>query len=114
MGNARGTVFSREHVYLRTTSPEFWNFSWHEIGKYDMPAMIDKILKETNQTSLHVVGHSQGTTTFFVMLSLLPEYNKKIISGHLMGPAIFFKTPHFALKLICRRSENFQVSIIAI
>lgn len=63
--------------------PKFWDFSWHEIGIFDIPASIDYILKYTNQTKLSYVGHSQGVTSFFVMLSELPEYNDKINIGNL-------------------------------
>ncbi|GJQ72821.1 hypothetical protein Trydic_g20260, partial [Trypoxylus dichotomus] len=51
---------------------------WHEIGTIDLPEMIDYILKATGQKSLFYIGHSQGTTTFFVMASEKPEYNDKI------------------------------------
>lgn len=52
--------------------------SWHEIGIYDLPAKIDYILEETGQSRIFYIGHSQGTTSFFVMASELPEYNEKI------------------------------------
>ena len=48
------------------------------MGRYDLPATIDYILNLTNKTDLFYVGHSQGTTQFFVMCSLRPEYNSKI------------------------------------
>ncbi|XP_072396727.1 lipase 3-like [Diabrotica undecimpunctata] len=79
MGNARGTVYSRNHTRLNPdTDSEFWQFSWNEIGYYDLPAMIDYITKTTGIDGVHYVGHSQGTTSFFVMTSEKPEYNKKI------------------------------------
>lgn len=79
MGNSRGTTFSRNHTTLNPdTDHKFWNFSWHEIGIYDLPASIDYILNVTNSTSLYYVGHSQGSTTMYVMASEKPEYNEKI------------------------------------
>lgn len=33
----------------------------------------------------------RGTTTFFVMLSTRPEYNKKIAEAHLLAPSAFRK-----------------------
>lgn len=48
------------------------------MGIYDMPATIDYILEYTNQSQLHYIGHSMGTCIFFVMCSMLPEYNNKI------------------------------------
>lgn len=87
MGNARGNSYSRKHVSYdpdgdRANRERFWTFSWHEIGVIDVPDMIDYVLLTTNQTSLFYVGHSQGTTSFFVMCSERPEYNEKIKMMH--------------------------------
>ncbi|XP_026761354.3 lipase 3-like [Galleria mellonella] len=78
LGNARGNVHSRRHISLSPSCAEFWDFSWDEIGRYDLPAMIDYTLEKTNQKQLVYIGHSQGTTSFFVMCSERPEYNDKI------------------------------------
>jgi len=48
------------------------------MGIYDIPAAIDYILEETNATKINYVGHSMGTTMFFVMGSERPEYMDKI------------------------------------
>lgn len=32
IANARGNTYSRRHILLNPNQPEFWNFSWHEIG----------------------------------------------------------------------------------
>lgn len=78
LGNARGNKYSKNHVILSTKDPLFWNFSFHDIGYYDLPAMIDFVLDSTNKTQLTYIGHSQGTTAFFVMASLRQEYNQKV------------------------------------
>lgn len=82
-GNNRGNRYSLNHTTLNPfgTSKErsrYWSFSWHEIGVLDLPAMIDYVLAETEQTKLQYIGHSQGTTAFFVMTAQHPEYNHKI------------------------------------
>lgn len=56
----------------------FVYFSWNEIGINDLPAMIDYVLRVTGQQQLFYIGHSQGTTAFFVMASERPEYNSRI------------------------------------
>ncbi|GAB0091160.1 hypothetical protein DMENIID0001_059700 [Sergentomyia squamirostris] len=89
MGNARGNSYSRNHVSLNPNSHAYWDFSWHEIGVRDLPAMIDYSLKTTGRDKLHYIGHSQGTTTLFVVLSFLPEYNHKILSAHALAPVAF-------------------------
>lgn len=94
IGNFRGNTFSRRHAVLNPNSPEFWTFSWHEMGVYDLPALIDYILQQTNQTQLAYVGHSQGVTAAFVMLSSLPQYNKKISILHAMTPPVILRYNH--------------------
>lgn len=86
MANARGTEPSRRHLTLKPDQKEFWQYSWHEIGVYDLPTFIDHILSETKFKKLHFFGYSQGSTAFFVMTSMLPEYNDKIILANLMAP----------------------------
>lgn len=89
MGNVRGSTHSRQHITLSPDSKEFWHFSWHESGYYDLPAMIDYVSTTTGQPKIQYVGHSQGTTTFLVMASMRPEYNDKILSAHMLSPVAF-------------------------
>lgn len=65
-------------------------FSFHELGKYDLPATIDYILNKTGQSTLFYIGHSMGTTAFFTLASVRPEYNKKVKLMQAFGPAAFF------------------------
>jgi lysosomal acid lipase/cholesteryl ester hydrolase len=79
------------HKSLKSSDKKFWDFSWHEIGFYDLSAMIDFVLKKTNSAKTFYVGHSQGTTSLLVLLSTRPEYNQKIMQAHLMTPVIFME-----------------------
>lgn len=58
---------------------------WSSLGQVDLPAMIDYALALSKQSALHYIGHSQGTTSFFVMASLKTEMNAKIKSMHALG-----------------------------
>lgn len=89
LGNARGNTHSRNHQYLSPNKKEFWNFSWHEIGQFDLPAMIDFALMKSGHSQLHYIGHSQGTTSFFVMGSLRKDMNAKIKTMHALAPVAF-------------------------
>lgn len=89
MGNARGSKHSRRHVHLKPSDAKFWDFSWHEIGIFDLPAMIDSALDENDTKKLKYIGHSQGTTAFFVMTSEKPEYNAKISLMVALSPVAF-------------------------
>lgn len=51
--------------------------------------MIDYITSRTGQQRMHYVGHSQGTTAFFVMCAERPVYNDRIISAHMLAPIAF-------------------------
>lgn len=64
-------------------------FSWHEMGIYDLPAMIDYILYKTGQKQLFYIGFSQGTTQFWVLMSLKPEYNRKIKLMSALAPVAY-------------------------
>nr|XP_018905707.1 PREDICTED: lipase 3-like [Bemisia tabaci] len=90
MGNFRGNFYSREHAYLPTSSQKFWDFSWDEMGRFDVPAFIDHILQVTGRDQLLHIGHSMGTTTFYVMASTLPEYNEKVLAHISYSPIGFW------------------------
>ena len=86
------TVKSRE-TYFPTTSPNkvYFHFSWHEIGMYDLPAMIDYVLEVTGHQNLYFVGHSMGATIAVVMLSERSQYNEKFKITTLLAPVIRLK-----------------------
>ncbi|XP_073824120.1 lipase 3 [Musca autumnalis] len=100
LGNARGNTYSRQHKHKRPDSSDFWNFSWHEIGVYDLTAMLDYVLDETRVGSVHFVAHSQGTTTFFVLMSSMPWYNEKVRTVHLLAPIAFMRNHSFLLSKV--------------
>ncbi|KAL4120710.1 hypothetical protein QTP88_013352 [Uroleucon formosanum] len=96
--NCRGTGLSRTlSIYKRPGSlPNMnrisWDFSFHELGVYDLTAVIDFILKKTEYSKLDIVGYSLGATVAFVCLSDKPEYNAKVNKLALIAPATNFKT----------------------
>mmetsp|Transcript_52417 Transcript_52417/g.87153 ORF Transcript_52417/g.87153 Transcript_52417/m.87153 type:complete len:402 (-) Transcript_52417:64-1269(-) len=65
LGNNRGNVYSKAHVTLNPDSKEFWEFSWDEMAKYDLPAMLNFILNTTGADKVVHVGHSEGTMQGF-------------------------------------------------
>ncbi|KDR15390.1 lipase 3-like [Zootermopsis nevadensis] len=91
MGNSRGNMYSTKHNKLSAMLPIFWSFSWHEMGVYDLPAEIDYILTNTGQNDLSYVGHSMGTTMFFALMSVKPDYNAKIRHMVALAPVAFLR-----------------------
>ena len=69
IGNNRGTYFGRRHQTLDPDNDnEFWNFSFVELGRYDVKGEIDYIRKQTG-IKVGYIGHSQGTIQMFSALS---------------------------------------------
>ncbi|XP_055910464.1 lipase 3-like [Eupeodes corollae] len=89
IGNARGNKYSKAHKIYSPKSLEFWNFTWHEISILDLPAMIDYITEVTGQKQVRYFGHSQGTTNYLVLNSMMPEWNDRFKSAHLMAPVAY-------------------------
>lgn len=88
--NCRGNIYSRMHKTLDPdTNSSFWNFSFYEIGIYDLPAAIDYILNVTKSKNVFHIGHSQGTTSFYVMCSERPNYNLKVKSHFGYSPVAY-------------------------
>ncbi len=108
--NLRCTEFA-QHQHISQSSDQYWQFSFHEMAKYDLPAVIDYVLMQTNHHFLHYVGHSQGTTVVLAMLSLYPRYNKKLKTVHLMSPAVYFSNAAIPLRTIVMFSETVEVFI---
>ncbi|XP_037052189.1 lipase 3-like [Bradysia coprophila] len=111
LGNTRGNKFSKKHSTITPNDDEYWEFSWNEIGTFDLPAYIDHILVKTGQKSLHYVGHSQGTTVFFVMLSVFPEYNEKIRTFHGIGPVLKIKHPSPLAQFLANNADEIEEAL---
>jgi lysosomal acid lipase/cholesteryl ester hydrolase len=74
MGNNRGNVHSQGHVNLTIKDKAFWDFDFEEMGLYDVPAMANHIKTTTGASKISYIGHSEGTTQFFIGASLLDDY----------------------------------------
>ncbi|GIY64421.1 gastric triacylglycerol lipase [Caerostris extrusa] len=107
LGNIRGNTYSKKNIYFPSTVHKFWNFSFAEMADYDLPAMIDFILTATGQNQLSYIGHSQGTTSMFALLSENSEYNEKLNLFIALAPVAAVGHIKSAIKLycsICKRS----------
>ena len=99
--NYRGNRYSRSHTELNPdTDDKFWDYSVHELGYYDLKAVIDTILEETAKEQLSVIGHSEGSAAVFVLTSTIPEYNEKIKIFVALSPVCYLSNPSFALKTL--------------
>ena len=87
MGNNRGCKYSVAHKTLNpkdeNDKPKYWDFDFEDMGTKDVPAFIDFILEKTGQSKLSYIGHSEGTTQFFIGSSLLPDYYQSKVNLYL-------------------------------
>ena len=60
MANSRGTEYSQGHIRLTVEDDEYWDFDWADMGKHDVPAMIDKVKEFSDKDKLFYIGYSQG------------------------------------------------------
>uniref|UniRef100_T1JVP5 Lipase n=1 Tax=Tetranychus urticae TaxID=32264 RepID=T1JVP5_TETUR len=72
--NVRGTSYSTNHTHLDPEDPEFWDYSFYEIGIYDVTATVEHIKNETGFEKIIVIGFSQGTFQMITQMSLMPWF----------------------------------------
>ncbi|KAL4720096.1 hypothetical protein ACJJTC_004440 [Scirpophaga incertulas] len=81
MANIRGNKYSKEHIRYKEKSKEYWNFSWHEVAVFDVPAVIDYI-------------------------QVRPEYNNKLSVGIALAPEVFISNMESPLKSLAGITSN--------
>ncbi|XP_077640630.1 lysosomal acid lipase/cholesteryl ester hydrolase-like [Lonchura striata] len=88
LANSRGDTWSLKHKTLKPCQKEFWQFSFDEIGKYDIPAELNFIMNKTGQKDVYYVGHSEGSTAGFIAFSTYPELSQKIKAFFALAPVV--------------------------
>ena len=60
LGNNRGTLYSFHHDKLdpKKDAKEYFDYSFYELGKYDVPTMVDYIREQTGHETISYVAHS--------------------------------------------------------
>lgn len=76
--NSRESVPYSSHKTLSKKNRRYCRWSFDEIGRYDVAAAIDHVLKSTGAPKLSLMALSQGGTISLVLLSTRPEYNDKV------------------------------------
>ncbi|XP_037912093.1 lipase 3-like isoform X3 [Hermetia illucens] len=123
LGNARGNTYSRRHVSMSNSDSRYWDFSWHEMAVYDIPAEIDYIYDIKAEESymnylddrgssddLLYIGHSMGTTMAFALLSSRPEYNNKIMAAFALAPVAFMSHVKSPIRFLAPFSKDIEQS----
>lgn len=91
--NNRGNVFSTGHIDpsfdAYDVTSNYWNFTYHEMSKYDIPSSIEFILEFTKHQKVSFIGHSQGSFNFFLAYVLNPEYITKTVEKYISIGTVF-------------------------
>nr|XP_023023035.1 lipase member K-like isoform X2 [Leptinotarsa decemlineata] len=89
----RGGVKSDQHTTLSTSDPNYWDYSFHEMAVYDMPAVIEYISKITrHRKKIIYIGHSMGATISFVYSNLLRKHATQHLEEIIaLSPVIYTK-----------------------
>lgn len=85
LGNCRGNKYSIKHKNSEIRRRDYWDFTFQEMAEYDLPAIMDFMVKEieegsllnTSEKPINYVGFSQGTTQMFASLGD-PKTSSKI------------------------------------
>ena len=87
LGNFRGNTYSRAHLSLNPdVDNDYWRFTWDEMARRDLRAMLKYVMEQTGKEKIQYVGHSMGTTTFMVMNSLDQSWADKVELAVLLAP----------------------------
>ncbi|KAJ6223183.1 hypothetical protein RDWZM_001728 [Blomia tropicalis] len=105
--NARGNGYSMGHVKYSSKQSKFWEFSWDDIANYDLPAVIDFVVRRTRRRRIGYVGFSQGGGTIMAALSLHPRLTRIIHPVVLWAPAILVGRASSILGVPMRRLHGF-------
>jgi lysosomal acid lipase/cholesteryl ester hydrolase len=96
IGNSRGNKYSK-YAEIRagkdattfSADKKFWDYSFHDMGLYDIPANIDQILKiNCSGEKIIYFGHSQGGAAILAGMSENIDYFKQYLrTVVLLAPA---------------------------
>lgn len=97
LGNNRGTRYSNRNEHYPEESEERWDFSWAEMGEYDLPAMIQMIELKTGAPKVTYIGYSMGTTQMFFGLLQMQDtfYGEKLHKFVALAPCIYLNERSF-------------------
>lgn len=112
LSNSRGNKYSKSHERYGSELDEFldenfWDFTWYEMAKHDVPAVVQHVTKITKLQKVHYIGHSQGTLTMFTALH---ENNfniqSKIASFHALCPIAFLENAKAPYRFIANHMPD--------
>lgn len=109
LGNYRGNTYSRAHRDLDPDDDnEFWQFSWDEMARYDLPAQLNHVMDRSGQSKIYYVGHSMGTSTFLAMNSVNETWAEHIELAVLLAPVAYVEHMASPIKYLAPFANSLQ------
>lgn len=85
--------FSYSNVHERDgewSAKERWDFTWADMGAFDTPAFIDKVLEVTEKPKVTLTGYSQGSSGVFYGMAKKQDYYAERVNRFVaLNPCIF-------------------------
>ncbi|CAJ0761048.1 5021_t:CDS:2 [Entrophospora sp. SA101] len=106
---------SRGNQYSKPSPSDEYDFSWDEMAKYDLPAFINYIKKQTNVDNLSFIGHSQGAIEILASLiieSISPTDLQCIVL--IEPPAILKNQKSKVIKLLSKIKADNLIKILPV
>ncbi|KAL3526171.1 hypothetical protein ACH5RR_014543 [Cinchona calisaya] len=110
IANIRGTRFSRRHVKLDPSEPEFWNWTWDDLVIHELPAVLEFVFQQTGQ-KIHYVGHSMGTLMALAAFSERKQLDK-VKSAALLSPIAYLSHMTTALGVVAAKAFIGEITTI--
>ncbi|VEL36561.1 unnamed protein product [Protopolystoma xenopodis] len=108
LGNSRGSTYSREHKVLDPSKREYWSFTYDEMAKYDLPAMINYIKSVTSVEKIFYIGHSQGCQIAFARFNEDPELQNSIHAFGALAPVAYVGNIKGPISFIAKFGQSLQ------
>jgi pimeloyl-ACP methyl ester carboxylesterase len=91
LANFRGTLYGWKHTTLTSSDAQFWEYSFDEMAKFDLPAIISYGLATSGQQKIStLIGHSEGGTVGMSALAAYPvEVKSKVTSFIALAPGFY-------------------------
>ena len=105
--NNRGNLYSSRHMKFSRSQDEYWDFSFDEMAKYDLPAVVEYIIEGMYEgdARLNYIGHSQGCNV--ILAALADEYvtEKSFDNIMLITPAAIQKNVNSTIQNLMKKVD---------
>lgn len=105
------SFFQLENLYV-WLQPDFLSCSWDEMAAYDLPAMIDHVVRTTGVKQVHYLGHSQGTAMGFAGFSSNHTLAAMVKRFYALAPVTKVRNITSPVRLLAPFANELAVSLL--